>query len=121
MRLTLDQTNQPYFTFDPPLEHPGDPIEEAALKFHKENPHIIREIVQVCLRARKQKGWTHWGIKAAYEVVRYNGAMSTSGRTYKLNNNHTACYARWIMRDVPELANFFCTRCQGRVAQEYDE
>lgn len=119
-RLALDYSAQPYFAFDPPLEAPGDPKEEAALAFHLENPHVLREIVQVCLRVRRA-GRQTWSINAAFEVVRYNAEILTTGRTYKLNNNHRAYYARWIMRDVPELAAFFCTRCQGRVDQEYDE
>lgn len=118
-RLFLDYSEQPYFQFDPPLETPGDPKEEAALQFHRENPHVLREIVQVCLRVLPKR--THWSINAAFEVVRYNADITTTGRTYKLNNNHRAFYARWIMRDVPALAGFFCTRVQGRVPQEYDE
>jgi hypothetical protein len=120
MRLALDYSAQPYFEFDPPLESPGDPLEQAALAFHRENPHVLREIVQVCLRVRRA-GRVHWSINGAFEVVRYNGEITTTGRTYKLNNNHRAFYARWIMRDVPDLRDFFCTREQGRVPQEYDE
>ena len=109
-----------YLDFDPPLQAPGDPLEEAALAFHRANPHVLREIVAVCLKMRGF-GVRHWSINAAFEVVRYNAALQTTGRAYKLNNNHRACYARWIMRDVPELATFFQTREQGRVAQgEHD-
>ena len=119
-RLPFDDSEQPYVRFDPPLEAPGDRLEEAALVFHQGNPNILREIVQVCLRLR-QAGRSHWSINAAFEVVRYNAAITTTGTTYKLNNNHRAYYARWIMRDVSDLAGFFCTREQGRVPQEYDE
>ncbi len=108
----------PYLDFDPPCEQPGDPIEEAALEFHQANPHVLREIVNVCLRVRRT-GRQHWSINAAFEVVRYNAAITTDHRTFKLNNNHRALYARWIMRDVPELADFFATREQGRVPQEH--
>lgn len=97
-----------------------DPLEEAALAFHAANPHVLRAIVEVCLRV-KRAGRRRWGIKAAFEVVRYNAAVTTDRRTYKLNNNHTAYYARWIMRDVPELAGFFQTREESRVPQEYFE
>lgn len=115
-----DLDREPYLDFEPPLERPGDPIEEAALKFHLENPHILREIVAVCLLVRR-RGRLHWSIKAAFEVVRYNAEISTSGRTYKINNNHARLYSRWIMRDFPELDGFFTTREQGRVEQHYDE
>ena len=111
---------EPYFDFDPPLETPGDRLEEAALAFHRANPHVLREMAQVALRVRRA-GRRRWAIRAVFEVVRYNADVTTNGRTYKLNNNHQAFYARWLMRDVPELAGFFATREQGRVAQEYDE
>lgn len=118
-RLTFDYSDQPYFAFDPPLERAGDPLEESALRFHKANPHVLREIVQVCLSV-KRRGRNHWSINAAFEVVRYNREITTTGKTYKLSNNHRAFYARWIMRDVPELAGFFATRDVGRVHSELD-
>lgn len=115
-----DDDLTPYLDFEPPLSRPGDPLEAAALEFHRANPHVLREIAKVCLRLRRS-GRRVWSINAAFEVVRYNAAITTDARTYKLNNNHRAFYARWIMRDFPELAEFFRTRDQGRVAQEYDE
>jgi len=115
-----DVDGTPYLDFDPPLEAPGDRLEEAALEFHKRNPHVLQEIARVCLRLRRS-GRTRWSIKAAFEVVRYNANVTTDHRTYKLNNNHTAFYARWLMRDVAELKDFFVTRGEGRVTQEYDE
>lgn len=110
----------PYLDFDPPLEKPGDPLEEAALAFHQRNPHVLQEIARVALRV-KRAGRKRWSVNAAFEVVRYNADVTTDHRTYKLNNNHRAFYARWLMRDVPELKGFFATRDQGRVEQDYDE
>lgn len=104
----------------PTLEHPDDPIEAAAYKAAERDPHVLREIIDVSLEMLDH-GWRHWSIKAAFEVIRYNAAIRTSGRTYKLNNNHAAWFSRWIMRDVPELDGFFDTREGGRVHQEYDE
>lgn len=94
--------------------------EAAALAFHKANPHILDEIVKVCLRV-KRLGRKRWSIQAAFEVVRYNAAITSDGRTYKLNNNHSPFYSRWIMRDVPELSGFLVTRSESRVKQEYFE
>lgn len=116
----MSESAEMYLDFDPPLETPGDPLEEAALAFHRRNPHVLQAILAVALRV-KRSGRSRWSIKAAFEVVRYNADVTTDHRTYKLNNNHTAFYARWLMRDVPELAGFFATRDQGRVAQDYDE
>lgn len=107
----------PYLTFDPALDTPGDPLEEAALVFHQRNPHVLREIVNVCLKIQAT-GRSRWSINAAFEVVRYNAAITTDHKVYKLNNSYRACYARWLMRDVPELGGFFVTRDSGRVRQE---
>jgi len=106
----------PYFDFDPPLERADNPLEQAALVFHKKNPHVLQEIAKVCLRVR-QAGRLRWSMKAAFEVVRYNAQVTTDHRLYKLNNNHTAFYARWMMRDYPVLKGFFVTRVHGRVEQ----
>lgn len=105
---------------DPPPLDPGDLKEAAARAFHHDNPHVLHDIVAVCVRVHRV-GRKRWGIKAAFEVVRYNREVTTNGLTYKLNNNHAPYYARWIMRDVPELAGFFVTRASGRVAQRYFE
>ena len=106
--------------FDPRPQPPGDRIEEAARAFHAENQYVFDALAAVCLEMR-EAGVERWSIKAAYEVVRYNGLVRRDGRTYKLNNNHTAHYARWLMERVPGLEGFFATREQGRIAQEYDE
>ena len=112
--------NQAALDFSPAPEQALDPIEAAALAFHRENPHILREIVRVCLNV-KRAGRRRWSVNAAFEIVRYNAELTTDHRTYKLNNNHRAVYARWIMRDVPELAGFFQTREDARTPQAYDE
>ncbi len=111
-----------FLDFDPPATpiEPVDPIEQAALNFHAANPHVFQELVDLCLLV-KRKGRQRWGMKAAFEVLRYNRAVSTEHKTYKLSNNFTAHYARWIMRDVPELAGFFVTRDVGHSHDEYDE
>lgn len=107
-------------TYEPALDDINDVIERAALAFHRENPHILREIADVCVRVRRM-GRRHWSINAAFEVVRYNAQVTSNGATYKLNNNHRALYARWLMRDVPELEGFFATRVHARVPQRYFE
>jgi hypothetical protein len=110
----------PFLDFDPALDAPLDRHEQDALAFHQANPHVLQEIARVCLRVRRM-GRTRWSINAAFEVVRYNAAITTDHRVYKLNNNHRAYYARWIMRDVPELEGFFQVREVGRVPQEMGE
>ena len=122
----------PSFDFDheadPPLRrHEADPpvsrhelAEAAAWTAYTENRDAVRAIVTLCLRVQAA-GRRHWSINAAFEVIRANPTITTTGLTYKLNNNHRAYWARWIMQDYPELDGFFGTREQGRIPQAYDK
>jgi len=83
--------------------------EEEFYKFHLENPGVLDQLVELALQLKKT-GRKHYAIQALYEVLRYHRAISTSDSQYKLNNNHTAYYARKIMADVPQLAGFFTIR-----------
>lgn len=103
---------QPYLSFDPPPCAPCDPLEAAALDFHRRHPHVLQALAAVCLRVRRA-GRRRWSINAAFEVVRYRADIRGDTRPYKLNNNHRAWYARWLMRDVPMLVGLFVTRDTG--------
>ena len=109
----------PYLDFDPPVVRSDDPLEQAAILFHQENPHVLREIARVCL-TEARRGKKRWSINAAFEVVRYNHRIATTGEPYKLSNNHRAFYARWLMRDIPELDGFFVIKLR-RHEEEDDE
>lgn len=85
-------------------------IEESFEEFHKNNPHIYRYIVSLC-RKLKSKGVIRYGMKAIFEVIRFNYLMSTnSSDGFKMNNNFTALYARLVMEQEPELDGFFAIR-----------
>jgi hypothetical protein len=58
----------------------------------------------------RRRGHRQYGIKALFEVLRFNHAMRTEGDIFKLNNNYTALYARLLMDNEPELDDFFETR-----------
>jgi hypothetical protein len=81
---------------------------EAAEAFSADNPHIyiaLRDLAFKLLVA----GHRRWGAKALWETLRYEFAISTDAhvRDYVLNNNYTAWYARQLMANEPELADFF--------------
>jgi len=81
----------------------------AFQRFHSENPHVYVALERLAFKLRN-KGVTRWGIKALWEVCRYELALNTSApvSTFKLNNNYTACYARLLMERNPEdLGGFF--------------
>jgi len=81
----------------------------AFQRFHAENPHIYAELERLAFKL-KVKGVERWGIKALWEVLRYELAINSNApvSTYKLNNNLTAYYARELMaRNPDDLADFF--------------
>ena len=85
-------------------------LEEAFRKFHSLNPHVYQSLVNLALQLRR-KGREMYGIKSLFEVVRWHRAMETDSEDeFKLNNNHAPYYARMIMKNVPELEQFFCVR-----------
>lgn len=81
-------------------------IYEAFLKFHKANPHVYDRLRELSLLL-KSKGRKKYSIKGLFEVLRWEQALTTTGSTFKLNNNFTAWYARMLEQNVPELSNFF--------------
>jgi hypothetical protein len=85
---------------------------EAFRQFHAENPHIYAQLERLAFKLRN-RGVEKWGIKALWEVLRYELAIATNSpvSTFRLNNNYTAYYARLLMERNPEdLAGFFETR-----------
>ena len=95
-----------------------DRIESDFWDFHTANPDVYAELRSLALRLRRQ-GRKFYGIKALYEVVRFNHAMSKTPhlpaygvepKELKINNNFTALYARLLMEREPKLKGFFATR-----------
>lgn len=97
----------------PPAGHVGPPdgltIEQAFWRFHGENPHIYRELVTLCRRARARHV-EHLGIGMLFEVLRWRHALRTGGDEFKLNNNYRSYYARLIMLRERDLEGIFETR-----------
>ncbi len=86
-------------------------LERSFWEFHSQNPHVYQHLRQLALQLRNS-GIQRWGIKALWEVCRYELVLRTSAsaREFKLNNNYTAYYARLLMERNPELSDFFETR-----------
>jgi hypothetical protein len=93
--------------------------ERAFWEFHSQNPHIYEQLERLALQLRRS-GVHRWGMKALWEVCRYELVLRTSAsaRSFRLNNNHTAYYARLLMERNAELADFFEVR-QHRGDHEY--
>jgi hypothetical protein len=81
-------------------------IQERFEAFHPRNPHVYNALRDMALEMRR-RGHRQYGIKALFEVLRFNYAMRNEGDTFKLNNNFTALYARLLMDQEPEVERFF--------------
>jgi len=57
----------------------------------------------------KKVGAKKYGIKALFEILRYN-ALLQSDTKFELNNNLAPYYARLLMKNEPKLKGFFRTR-----------
>tara|TARA_R110000824_G_scaffold7909_6_gene36095 strand:- start:447 stop:815 length:369 start_codon:yes stop_codon:yes gene_type:complete len=81
----------------------------TAWVFHRNNPNVSLELRRLAL-GLVGAGHRHYSIKGLFEVLRFNAALKTTGKPYKLNNNLTPFYARLLMENEPRLVGFFHTR-----------
>lgn len=84
-------------------------IEARFLRFHESNPEVYEALVRMARRI-KASGQNSYSISGIYEVARFDRFVSTTGKPFKLNNDFRARYARLIMRQEPDLAEFFALR-----------
>jgi hypothetical protein len=77
--------------------------------FHCNNVEVYQALLARCEEA-KRNGINHWSIKGFWEIIRYDIRLKTDGKVFKLNNNFTPFYARFLMMRNPELKGFFETR-----------
>lgn len=76
-----------------------------------EGQAVYENVRARALRLR-ERGWTHFGMKAIWEAARYDRALQVGpdAAGFKLNNNHHSRLARRLMEDEPRLRGFFETR-----------
>lgn len=86
---------------------------EEAAAFHKAHPEVWTMFV-LFTRDRIQRGFKAYSSDAIFHRIRWETAKPTyaPGEEFKLNDHHTAFYARRFMRMYPEFAGFFRTRKQ---------
>jgi hypothetical protein len=82
--------------------------ETAFQSFHRLNPFVYEQLKALALRLKKV-GVKKYGMKALFEILRFNALLSVDNKI-KLSNNYTSLYARLLMQQEPELAGFFVTR-----------
>ena len=83
-------------------------LQEEFNAYHKRSPQIYQKLKTLALRL-KCVGASTYGMKALFEILRYN-ALLQSDQKFKLQNNHAPYYARLLMQQEPQLAGFFYTR-----------
>lgn len=84
-------------------------IRERFEAFHAANPQVFTRLREMAFQ-RYNAGHEQCGMKRLFEVMRWEDGLKTTGDTFKLNNDFTACYARKLMEHETELDGFFETR-----------
>ncbi|MDD5510457.1 MAG: hypothetical protein PHI12_06590 [Dehalococcoidales bacterium] len=93
-------------------------IEKKFWEFHNSNPEVYRLLVRYAHEWRDARGINaRIGMKALFERVRWEIGLRKrehhdGDKEFKLNNNYTAFYARFIMFNYPELKGMFALRKQ---------
>lgn len=95
-------------------EPPKPPtMRETWERFHAENPHVYRLFERFAFEAIGA-GRERFGAKAIWERLRWElGVRVVGAEAPKLNNNHTAYYAREFVRRNPKHAGLFEFRGGG--------
>jgi hypothetical protein len=97
------------FTASPvPARLCSDPatLEERWQAFHAANPGVYAAFERLALDAIA-RGKTRIGAKALWERLRWDLWVESSDDEPRLNNDHTASYARHFARMHPEHASAF--------------
>jgi hypothetical protein len=55
-------------------------------------------------------GWEHYSARAILHRIRWHQHVEKGDRAFKANNNWTPALSRWVMRNHPEMGDFFQTR-----------
>lgn len=88
----------------------ADQIRAAFEEFHRANPQVYKLFVKFAFHAI-EAGQTRWSADAILHVIRWEVVVRTR-RTdgFKINNNHSAYYARKFAEDHPDHEDFFASR-----------
>ena len=88
-------------------------LEEKFLEFHAKHPEVYAALSKFAHQWRDRKGPdARLGIKMVIERVRWELSLGAKDETPRLNNNHSAFYARLLMAQEPALAGIFFLKKQ---------
>ena len=83
-------------------------LDKRFKSYHRRNPHIYEQLKIMSLRL-KNVGVEKYGMKALFEILRFNALLSVDNN-FELNNNYAPLYARLLMKQEEELQGFFKIR-----------
>ncbi|HKY57631.1 MAG TPA: hypothetical protein VJL80_06305 [Aeromicrobium sp.] len=79
-------------------------IQQRFERFHADNPWVYSALESLTADWLT-RGHRRVGIKQMFEVVRWQYGRSTSGDSFKVNNDFTSRYARALLDAHPEWAD----------------
>ena len=88
-------------------------LEEKFLEFHSKHPEVYAALSKFAHQWRDRKGPdARLGIKLVSARVRWELSLGAKDETPRLNNNHSAFYARLLMAREPALDGMFFLKKQ---------
>lgn len=84
-------------------------IDRDFIKFHQNNSHVYQLIIKYTKQVWSS-GHRTFGMGAIFERIRWDYAVSTNAKPFKLNNNYRSRYVKLMERDFPNLKGFFRSR-----------
>lgn len=78
-------------------EWADDPIGIRWWDFHKTHPEVYGTLLRFCDEWVEARPGQQCGIKMLWERLRWEHAIGNIGGDFKLNNNFTSLYARYLM------------------------
>ncbi len=81
-------------------------IQQRFEAFHRANPAVYGALRSLAFQMRGN-GVKAYGIKGFFEILRWQFAIETKGKPFRLSNSFTSRYARLLVKLNPELDGFF--------------
>ena len=91
------------------MEKQETTIQEEFEAYHTLHPEVYARLNK-SVDILRQRGFEHYGMSALCEAVRWHFAMEWGENDYKINNNFKSRYVRLMLKDRPELVDFFHVR-----------
>lgn len=79
--------------------------------YHKQNPEIWEKLVEYAFKAVREHQRKHFSVKAIMYIIRwFTPITDDQPDQFKINDGWISHYNRKLIREYPELADYFETR-----------